>query len=475
MKLMLVVGLALGLVPPIWASDVKTMNLTEFFQAEESFELSDLQEVQVNSNQADAESLALLAERLFYTGGFIYVNEVADQALKLDPNNKRAKLYKAFGNWIDLSRGLLKRVTPLARTVGYRALQGLAELRDSMPAGMRQFFLDGIEDIQTTEELQDFFLANRFAIQKIGDALEELGDDLFVMTHYSLEVRYRYFDYWTQTWYWYTDIYSGPHWGNCPVSRIAPGVFVFEPCTWNGWDGRHYPYPPPSSDIQVRLLRQQLITDRLDIEALKGVVNGMNIASSLLLSTYSLAGLENITSKLSSGIPATNEELHHLFQEQPKFLTLRDREWLSQIRLQGQEFLDALEWYQQNFSQLCGSESGELRQGHFFGPQICFLKDLNKIMLTADQALRGSFPYEKSRLDWSEWPPVHRHYNTRIDFIPFLQGQITDLRALLPNRFNSCGQSIGLPDESLGGVFPLGDFIEFKRFDDPNFLRPVCR
>src|SRR3954471_23226740 len=43
-----------------------------------------------------AETIALAAEQLAWTPGFMFADRVFDEALKLDPSNVRARLYKAL-------------------------------------------------------------------------------------------------------------------------------------------------------------------------------------------------------------------------------------------------------------------------------------------------------------------------------------------------------------------------------------------
>ena len=104
----------------------------------------------------------------------------------------------------------------------------------------------------------------------------------------------------------------------------------------------------------------------------------------------------------------------------------------------------------------------------------------NRVILKGLEQVAAGKPIEESG---SSWVLVGREYQQspyRYKYFPnaLLVKPVSDLKTLLPNSFDKCGNVVGFPDSSLSGFFPDKDgdtnFQHFQLFNNFGLVGKKC-
>lgn len=373
------------------------------------------------SSVEKAEKLALAGEQLVSLTGFMYADVVLDQALRYDPNNKRAQFYKAFLATPMALRGIMARIKPLATSTPDHRRQYEQSLKSIPNSGLKTFLLDGQPDIKTEKDIQGFF-----------DQIYTVQDNYrnFLKNNKSLELTL-----------------NMPEWGidhsynkaseSCLAEQISEYEYVVRDC-----DLTHI--------FEVKI-------NRADIETLQQIAAGMQIYLATFVS-YDATGAISADRKFKNK-KVSNREIYKELAKNSDFGKLRNAQALQKITTLGSDLVAGLRYAVEIQNELCpnGEEQVGVREGHLFENSFCIhnenedgttLEDTLKVVeaVLAGQSLQITYGSNKEN-------------KTEIKPAAILQNPIADLKALRP-VYNNCDKIQAVSDDTLGGLFPHNDANE---------------
>ncbi len=406
-------GVALGLIA-LAACSSKSQNP----QLSGNMDLSGLAADVSISPENKAEQYAKAGEQLAQTSSFALAEPVLDQALSLDPSNKRAQLYKAFLAQNMALRGVLVRIKPMLRKHP-ESVADYNKMVSELPKGaLRDFLMDGQEDIKTEKEVQAF-------LDSMHEGREQLR--LFLKGNKDLEITLRLSDLAT----------SGASKKNCTYSQEG-----------------QYSYNYSCNTVVVTELKM----NRADVEAMQQMVAGAQVYSALL-NSYDLSGsiavAKNKAAKYASGQQIIDE-----LSKTPEFATLRPSAAIAKIADMGMDAIAGVRWAAELQKELCpaGVAVQDQRPGQVFSEGICIQQksgneSLESVLQQIELALSGQameVPFNNIMTEISTAAPILK--------------PVQDLKSL-QLKVNKCGHLSGTSDATLGGVFIKGDAKEILAAD----------
>lgn len=134
---------------------------------------------------SDAEQMALAAEQLAQSSNFIYAEKLADQALKLEPTNIRAKFWKAAVAPAMELKGFMTRIEPLAHKSARNEREydrALAQINAfAITKATHDFFFEGAKDITSEDEAQETISRAVLKLDELRKTMKELrGSNLVI-------------------------------------------------------------------------------------------------------------------------------------------------------------------------------------------------------------------------------------------------------------------------------------------------------
>ncbi len=372
------------------------------------------------SSEEKAERLALAAEELLTPDGFIYATDVLDEALKHDPNNKRAQLYSSLMEQTLAVKGIMKRVRPLLSK--YPQLKSRHELELQMMENtttLNAYLLDGPEDIKTEEDVQaylDGFYEKQEAFRQ------------FLIKNKDLEITLNYSS-WLKEYSYKTE-------KKCQVFKAPNDQYELINCE---------DYEPISvklnradnETLQQYLAGAQITTILATAYKMNGLVRQLDIASVAKASAQSIA----------SNILANNESAK-----------LRPSQRLLNVLTFGTDGIAAIQWAKSSQASLCTSVHPELpdRPGMLFQDELCLSKhshqkktELDRIAATVAAAISGQHILARSGT-----------FETTLNPHSLIVSPVQDIKKIQP-RFDVCDQLSRVQDTSVGGLFVKRDANDF--------------
>lgn len=385
------------------------------------------------SNQDKSERLALAAEQLVSPGSFMYAQDVLEQSLSIDKDNKRAQLVQALIAPMMATKGIMARIQPLSeKTEEGKAkyADALTKLESEPTHALKNFLLDGKADIKTEKDIQSFVdsIRNEFNKQR-----------LFFKNNKDLEMTFSIADLFSvaalsreEACYW---VYENK------------GVIVEE----GSDEGEYVQYCDESNEPVV--LQYKL--NRADNETIQQIVAGYQVYITLL-NAYNLDGSIDVALANKDVEVLDKSFIREELLKTASFGTLRTTAALNSIRSLGLDAVSGVRWVSQQQKELCaaGESSKENRPGYVINKGLC-LKDreegkesISEILATIELALNGSALKQTFTGDLAQ-------YTTQVKTTA-INGSIKDVRSL-GLKFNGCGDVIGAGDSTLGGTFPMKD------------------
>lgn len=379
------------------------------------------------SEKMDASTLADSAEQLVSPYTFMLADKVVDMALQKDPDNKKAQFYKSFLKRMMVFKGLATRVKPMVRKDGNVAEyeKNIASFPESP---LKQFLMDGAEDMKSVVDIQTFFVNYRNAVNDFRRFLK-LNPDLDLTLNLN------------------------PYLFDKEISKEAANSCVVK----NPKDG--------DNNYEVVCDFRNIATKKInsaDAVALSQIAAGDTLAWSLY-SNYSLEGIDTLSKKIEEmtsklGRQLTEQEVHQLLMATPGLGRLRNDHNMGIFHEVGADLSAALKWALNYQDRLCpkGIETPNQRRGYIFSNGLCIQNstELQRNLGLLDEALRGAINVD---LSTPEGKPV----NTQVDYFALSKKPVADLKSLMPATYNSCGKATSFKDKTIGGVLPRGDADQF--------------
>lgn len=380
--------------------------------------LASIQENRTLSNEEKAERFAQAAERLLLPTSFMYSHEIAEIALALDPENRKARLIRAITAPAMELKGIIKRIEPLMKTQpqtygNYKRF--VRDLKNLNPeSAVTRFLLSGPADILTEREFQEVVARFTAKLDELRLTLKDLknGPEL------SLYINDQAFK----------EKALNEAVKECTVTQVEPLHFDISKC-----------------DLSKAYERQ---LNRADFEALQHMVAGFQVYLTIL-NGWDMTGVYSKAHLLTED---PSQAMEVLFAD-PQFGTLRETHGFGAIPETLHDALIGVQYALDMQPSLCrmGTEHPNNRPGYVFDHGICISRenDIDTVLVLVEKMLQG--PTEISFVSGD------KETKTTIDVLAPIRTPIADLRTLLPVEYNACGEIKKIGDSTLGGLFPNGD------------------
>jgi hypothetical protein len=384
------------------------------------------------SNPTDqAEQLALAGERLVYGTGLMYADSVFDEALKYDAANVRARFYKAMLAPVMKLKGAVARARPLTDRLPPYERDRYQQWTMSIPQGdINDFLTDGQPNIRTEKDAQDLVRSIQASYRDMRQTLGDLRDK--PLTLHTL----------------------------VPVQGVSAKT-VSTSCTTEKINS--YTFKIHSCDV---LLNRDYKLNYADYEALR-LVAASHIIYMSQVTAYDLTGLENVMNRyLQSNGKMSEAEFVASVKNEASLGNLVESSSLKEILTFGAEGVDDVKMAYNSQKELCpyGKETPQNRPGQLFSNGFCYVPGALSKLALVESALRGPVELFYTRQD-----------SAIADFTKPLNGSVTDLKTILPTKFNRCGNATAIPDVTLGGLFVRGDSVDYiRKTGNPSFLNKPC-
>ncbi len=371
-----------------------------------------------STEKVRAEKLVQYAEQMLSPIGFFYADEVLVEALKADPENRKAQFYRALLAPLMKFRGFLSHMSEMKGRIPSRSgrFESRLDMYAASPGDLSRFLSDTGAPWKTEADIQRFLSELLVEQKKLIDFLK--ANKNFVARISKINI------------YEYNNFIRF-----CSIRKVEEGTYRVEPC----------PY----------FVRTPVHANRADWEALLQIWNGMRLMLVTAVS-YDMDGyIDNARDARS-------------LESLPNFGLLYERNRLAEAMPLGTELYGGLKWLYGLRERLC--PQGADRSGYLFGGRVCLKQNLKlgrsefaletalDVFHLSLTAAGGTIPLNK--------PIESRVGGTRIsqidiDLMALFKKPVQDLKSLFPSEYNECGQPMKLKDPTLGGVFKSGNAADF--------------
>jgi hypothetical protein len=392
-----------------------------------SVQIIDTNKIIQSSLSARQKSLALAdtAESLISPYGFMVADKIFDSALEYDGANQKARFYKAMLKPMVALKGILKRIEPLMAKEDSesRALYHQRAGVHYPNSSLQSFLLDGAADIRNEKDIQ------HFVDQILG---ETDGVRTFLRANRNMKLTLKPTVY-------ATNLTPQEQFENCYTKEIAKGVYARSVC------GK-------AQTVSMEI-------SAADVEVLRQIVAGAEM-SLIFATSYDLTGSLNFRAAMQKGWKPTDRDFVNYFSRVRDFGTLRSTSGLTLIQAMGSDIFAGAKWASRNQESLCNSRKSLLGQA-CTGPRAkgSRVKDVfNIVEMTLDgQSVDVLVDSGKVKVGALKSGSPTPEYQTQAHLLAPVLNPVQDLKALMPNQFNSCGQATNVGDPTLGGLLPAGD------------------
>ncbi len=375
------------------------------------------------NNEKAAEEYARMGELLLLPEGLQYADKMFDKALSADPNNSRALFYSAVLKPVLKFKGFTRRFLPML-TFGQKMKLKIYEqkIRDLNIPEFMEFAMmlpRGKKRINNIYELQGFLkdelLPELIKSSEMISLLENQKTfNLSInLTRLGFGKNYNY----SETYCWIDD--EG-----------------YQTC-------EYYNESYSTANLKSEIYK----VDSSDVTLVKaGVVTLLNYIRGY--TAYKFEGVEEIQEEINSLKNGTVEQKIKIINKYENYLVLNSDNQLSELQSSLSEVLVSLIDLYSSQELLCNK----------YYRKNNLIKD---ICITSKQVLN----YE-NQLEYLAGPKFYKMGNIngkdiliKMDVSTILFNPISDLKLLLPKQFDEKGNALDLPDNTLGGLFPDGDFL----------------
>lgn len=364
-----------------------------------------------------AEKLALAGEQLVTLTGFMYAGDILDQALVLDPQNKRAQFYKALLSAPLRLEGILTRIRPMVKS-NPESQKSYDEVVASIPeGGLKKFLFNGKENIRSEKDVQGFLDEIYGGQDKLRSFLKSNKNIKLTLNLNDVGLVQQSFKEALET---------------CAVEQVGNDEFDIRKC-----------------DLSKAM---QLELNRADMESLQHITAGMQIYT-LMYNSYDLSGTIKVSKNLKDSEASTSEVWSELTKNSA-FGKVRNPQFLKAVPSLGLDVISGVRWAISMQDKLCpnGEYERGVRKGFLFSKGLCIsdnadngepVENVLKVLdvLLAGQSKMFKFASAKGTIEADVKPAA------------FFNNPIKDLKSLKP-EFNDCGQIVKVADSSFGGILP---------------------
>ncbi|MCJ8278218.1 MAG: hypothetical protein HRT44_00575 [Bdellovibrionales bacterium] len=441
-----------------------------------------------------SDELTTAGEMLFTPESFFLADRVFAEALALNPENKKAELYREMMKPMLNLKGIMTRVKPL---MAKDEVENEAFLRNynnedyvRRSTLLDQFLKDGEEDISTESELQDFLDSQISLYNNLRVYLRNNKD-----MNVSLNISAQWAEQRRQNRGYI-----------CQYTVIGDLNYEYE-CRANG------------DHMIVKV-------DRGDLEALKNMAAGMQVYLTLATS-YSAAGSQEFIKETRNKLLSDKQRIEAAVRISDKLGTLRESHRLNSVLDLGLDGMAGLRWAQDNQDTLCPlptegstfvfdhskstyhvhqSADGTYnysytvgkqqlrRPGYLFDEGFCTYAnttETGRLYNVIENAIKGQVVETRTEInrevpsyteynqwiqnengEWVESDNVRGYTNVAVvatgekvtaNIKPsvLFNSPIQDVRSILPSEYNDCGSIKNFSDNTLGGLFVDGDAATF--------------
>lgn len=365
-----------------------------------------------------AEQLALAAERLIYTDGIVYANQVLEQALGLDSANIRARLYSAIIRPGELQRGLRSRLSYLEIKKEGILNKVDKQLENSKNENLIAFVKEqrasDLTDERSIQKHLDQMQSSFMDIRKLAASLKNTELTLNIPKNIAedLNRRNRY----------------------CTV-RVEADTYSIEPIESN--------YIGTDCNFD---LERKVKLNAADFEAIKQYASG-SVAYLTLGNLYDADGLIDAHQK-----DLSRAELYKIVSTNARFGLLRSLKPLQNLKALGADYAASVRWALDRQQELCpnGYDEQVARPAHLIERAICISEATgNKNISDIANILDGKDMVVAAQINSEE-------INITTTPLAFFDNPIKDLKTLNP-AFTNCDKVASISNTSLNGLLPNND------------------
>jgi len=393
------------------------------------------------TKEEKAEKLAKASEQLLTAQGFAYASDVADLSLQTDSTNVRAQFIKAILAPIMAHKGIYKRVKPLA-DLDVKATEeyakSLAKFEEETPnSTIKEFLLDGQGDIKNEADVQNY-------LDSISDSFKAIRE--FAKNNKNSELTFMASD----------SLYQAM------MNRYKESCEVVQT--------GYYQYETNCPDIKNVM---EIGLNRADFEAIQHMSAGYELYFALA-NSYNLTGAIDKAISSQGKTEDTQKVIEDLLKDK-NFATLRGGNGFQKVKSMGLDAIAGARWIMKNQNTLCpmGKTHPRNRVGMLLNNGLCAEKAnavedsknlslasdvlMGKVMQNVEIGRQESYQYVGT------WPNGHyekvvkQGYITSVKPVAIFETPIADLRDVLPQTYDKCGNITSIKDASLAGVFVNND------------------
>lgn len=392
------------------------------------------------TGQMDGDELTEAGEQLISPYTFMLADGVFAEALKKNPENKKAQFYRAFLSSQMPLKGILTRMKPYLRAYG-DIVEHEKTIRDLPESPLKTFLTSGKEDIRNLEDIQN-------VVSEIGQGYLNFRNFLKKNSNLNLTLNMNAGTFSKEIQKRAERsclVYGGAPKVSSPDDLYEAQQEIEQIAEWNG-----------ESDFKVECnFREAAIMkiNSADVVPLTQMAAGTYLYFSIY-NSYSFKGLETLLQNKE-----TSKEVAYETAMKSEALRLREDNGMKQLLVLGSDIVPAAKWAIQYQRELCpnGESTTTQRKGFLFEEGICIddIGEINQSIVQLERALQGAIPVqirnqEKDRME-----------TTMIDYTVLAKNPIKDLRSLGLTGFNRCGELNAPKDKTLGGLFVYGDLDKY--------------
>lgn len=400
------------------------------------------------NDKANAAILVKAAEKLMTPAGLIFADDLVNVALILDPSNFKAQFYRRLIAPAREYIGFYRRIKPIVQKIENSEkrneyYKNVADIKSSTPyGGYRDFLFGG--DAPAWENESDL----QKSIDRTVQRLDELR--LFIKNNKGrglkgLIISTALTDS-NNNYISFADIIK-----KCNVTEKSVGVYEISLC----------PY----------IVQRSFQVSKSDWETLQSIVAGTEMGF-VFMGAYNLHGWLHIQREQnkrenSNLSPLTDKELTSIVTRYEDFGKLRKENKLFVAPDLAADVVSGSRWLKANEKNLCvikkNKYGGVVAYGvendkNLFINGACIYPDDTKEFEHAtrqvDVAISGGLIIENLLVRSDTLGKLEA---VTLRPMTLIEHPISDLKEILPAKFNSCGYTTQFKDESLGGLFVNGN------------------
>jgi len=393
-----------------------------------------------DSNKTHADKLARVGEILVNNPvGITHAHDLFEQALKIDPTNKKALFYSAFTEIVMAFEGSLKRAKPLYENPkDYREMLKYVKNEIKYPE-----FVDFIKGEKGKKKFKDLQALKKFVQNEVVDAFEAAQSKLnkidgnveLIMTQLKTENGE-------------DELY------NCRT----------ETETWENGNGTTSTDTYTECDYRQGEMTSMSVlpakTATVDKKDLKVIASGIKGYATVfkIYTAYSIKGQKHLQNELKVkeielGRSLTEEESNNIVKKYQQYMTLEKDHKMGEVVADLEGMIEVAMDLETLNNRFCDNQ----RREDNLIKSICFNPEARKNMQEALDMLSGPKPVSLGT------DTNGNEVKILTDLSAFLKNPVQDLKDLAATEYDEEGRSVYNVEPELNGLFPNNDLLEKMR------------